>query len=141
VMMRKWMDIIKEALSSNDEDPRDLTLIHKTPCAECPWRKDSLKGYLGGNTPEMYADSVQNGEAPACHMRDETHPKGGAFCVGALQCMANSATLPKDPEPRAAREIVGRSDKVFNFPALFYKYHTGKDYVPFWQRMMDRRNK
>lgn len=39
----------------------------KTPCAECPLRRDSAAGYLGGYTPEMYLDALHGPASIACH--------------------------------------------------------------------------
>lgn len=37
-------------------------------CVECPLRRDSTPGYLGGYTPEMYLDIMATGASIACHM-------------------------------------------------------------------------
>jgi hypothetical protein len=38
-----------------------------TVCAECPFRKDSTPGYLGGYTPEMYMEVTFSPASIACH--------------------------------------------------------------------------
>ena len=108
-----------------------LKLKHKTPCNECPWRLSSLPGYLGGNTPETYADMVQCNTAPPCHTKD------GAFCVGGLAVLNNSCTAPRYPAGAAdAAEIIGERGDCFKWVRDFYRHHSGKDYVHPIERAM-----
>lgn len=109
--------------------------FHTTPCAECPWRKDSLQGWTGGWPVEGYADAVASNVIPACHCRDDgpEHPNT-AFCAGAASVMENACILPTEFEPgqEGAREMVkatGPRDDTFAHPAKFYEYHAGKPYV------------
>lgn len=106
-------------------------LGHKVPCAECPWRKDAPQSWLGGHTPELYADAVAANEIPSCHNHDfgpDDHRS--RLCVGALHTAANACILPgRTPNAIQARAIVGKSDKCFSHPATFYAHHAGKPYV------------
>ena len=43
------------------------------PCTECPLRKDSKPGYLGGYTPEMYIEALQSIASIACHCSPGFH--------------------------------------------------------------------
>ena len=113
-----------------------MRLHHRTPCKECPWRKDSLKGYLGGWPVETYADAVAAGEVPACHLHDHG-PETDAtpFCAGALACMANQALQPPEfhkgqQGAKEARDTVGKLDIVFWHHSQFYEYHAGEAWVP-----------
>lgn len=38
------------------------------PCVECPFRKDSKSGHLGGYTPELFIQAVYSPASIACHM-------------------------------------------------------------------------
>jgi hypothetical protein len=40
----------------------------RTPCAECPLRRDSRPRYLGGYTAEMYLDIMHSPASVACHL-------------------------------------------------------------------------
>ena len=115
-----------------------MKLHHKTPCADCPWRTDSLQGYLGGHSPEFYTDAVMNNEAPACHNRDHgPESDDTAFCAGALSTMANGCVSAWNAtgEGEEARKEVGRRDDTFSHPAKFYEYHKGETWVhPFARR-------
>lgn len=109
-----------------------MQLHHKTPCNECPWRNASAPGWLGGHTPEYYADAVQVGnEAHACHLRDYgPDDDDTAFCVGALATMANQCLIPHRSENATeARTIIGRRDDCFGHVALFYQHHAGHPYT------------
>lgn len=104
---------------------------HTEPCAECPWRKDSLQGYLGGQSAMMYADAVAENEIPACHLQDHgpDDPKS-SMCAGALAVAANACIEPhKTPGATAAKKLVGRRSDVFAHPKFFYEYHTGKAWL------------
>lgn len=41
-----------------------MELFHRKPCKECPWRLEAPQGYLGGHSPEFYADAVAENEIP-----------------------------------------------------------------------------
>lgn len=108
-----------------------MLLHHKTPCSECPWRKTSAKGWLGGYPAEQYADAVQENEVPACHNRDfGPDEEETAFCVGALHTAANQCvSLWKSENADVARKVVGKSSDTFSHVRDFYAHHTGKEYT------------
>lgn len=116
-----------------------MKLYHKKPCAECPWRKIAAPGWLGGHSAEFYADAVNEGEIPACHLRDHGPDSDEtAFCAGATSVMANSCQQPWKQEgaAEAVREI-GKNDACFWHPALFYQHHTGEKYVSRFMRLIN----
>lgn len=43
------------------------------PCVECPLRRDSAPGYLGGYTPEMYLEVLHSPASIACHSSPGFH--------------------------------------------------------------------
>lgn len=116
-----------------------MKLHHRAPCAECPWRRAAIQGYLGGFAAELYADAVLNNEAPACHKRDHGPDSDDtAFCVGALQ-VANAAciSLWRSPGADEARRVVGTSELTFAHPREFFTYHSfGAPYVPYLVRAL-----
>lgn len=109
---------------------------HKTPCAECPWRKVSPAGWLGGHPAEYYADAVAAGEVPACHLKDHgPESDDTAFCAGALACMTNQAMLPMGQHPGQETATEARQDtppnpEVFFHHSQFFEHHTGTKWVP-----------
>jgi len=87
---------------------------HKKPCADCPWARASLRGWLGsGSIQEWIADA--HGEA-----RIECHTLTGAQCAGAAIYRANVCK-----SPRNKRLLVLPPDRalVFATPAEFSEHH------------------
>jgi hypothetical protein len=112
-----------------------MKLHHTTPCKECPWRLNALQGWLGDASADYYADAVAAGEVPACHCKDNgPESDDTAFCAGALSVMANGAMIPKgmhegQETAAKARDIVGKNPDTFKFYHMFYKHHTGNNWV------------
>ena len=110
---------------------------HTAPCSECPFRRTSPQGYLGGWAPEHYADAIQAGVITACHQQDHGPEQDStAFCAGAASVMANNCQVPIGNEPGQSgamefRNEVGRREDTFINAAAFYQYHAGLAYVPF----------
>lgn len=48
--------------------PARMKRANPVLCVECPLRRDSTPGYLGGYTPQMYLDIMASGASIACHM-------------------------------------------------------------------------
>lgn len=108
-----------------------MKLKHKVPCSECPWRRLSAAGWLGGYEPEFYADAVQENEVPACHNKD-FGPRDGrtAMCAGALSTIKQQCIDPyKQDGGKAAADSVGHRDDCFSNVREFYHHHKGEDYV------------
>lgn len=91
-----------------------MTPICKTPCRECPWRRASLAGWVGGNTPEEWAELAQSELRIWCHLR------GYLECRGAAIFRRNIAKLPRD-----ASVLLLEADRVAVFanPAEFIAHH------------------
>lgn len=108
-----------------------MKLRHTTRCSECPWRTDAPAGWLGGWSPEFYADAVQNNEVPVCHLSDfGPDDDRTSMCAGALSVMANAAISAwKTEGGEEAKQRVGKRDDTFQHPALFYRHHAGQEYV------------
>lgn len=108
-----------------------MKLKHRQPCVECPWRKASAAGWLGGYSPEWYADALSHGEIPACHLNDHgPESDKTAFCAGAAATMANACQQPyKQKGAREAVDGVGKREDCFSHQALFYQHHAGEAYV------------
>lgn len=118
----------------------------KHPCMECPFRKKSLKGYIGGHaSPQEIVDIVMADVKFPCHMqvnavsnqleRDDEMPHPEAFdialaaaghCTGSLIFMNNICKLSRDRAVVSLQDKVGRSEDVFDRPEAMVKYHTMK---------------
>lgn len=103
-----------------------------TPCAECPWRKTALRGYLGEDDPvHFYWQSVTaEGEMPCHEQIDYSDPDwvstqlpGADFCAGNLIHYANALKVPRRPSVAAAVKAVKASKAVFTWPWEFIGHH------------------
>lgn len=64
----------RKLIASGEESPVSGNL--KSPCSDCPMRRDSLPSWLGGSTPEEYAHLAHSDIAVECHVHE------GSRCVG-----------------------------------------------------------
>lgn len=103
-----------------------------TPCAGCPWRTTSLRGYLGADDPvHFYWQSITvEGEMP-CHeqvdYRDPdwvtTQLPGADYCAGMLIYYRNNLKWPRRPSVAEAVRLVRKSNAVFSWPWEFIRHH------------------
>lgn len=100
------------------------------PCRECPWRKNSIPGWLGASTPLEFLDLSESEARMPCHLtvdyeRDdwEEQIKTAPQCAGRAIYFANRCKVPKNREL-----IVLEADRenVFTDPEAFYRHHGGK---------------
>lgn len=95
------------------------------PCQECPLRKNSAPGYLGGYTAEQYLEILYSDAAIACHMspgfpHDHSRQR---HCTGVCGFRANVNKLPRGPDTAAAVLAIGKSDQFFGSAQEFYDHH------------------
>jgi hypothetical protein len=110
----------------------------KQPCKECPFRKTSAPGYLGANTgkPHVFLNCMTLHPIP-CHMQveedewDDVHIVAGKSwentCIGSLQFLKNTASLPYQRAYAALRDEAGRNTDVFETRHEFIEHHTMKE--------------
>lgn len=125
---------------SGEYKPMDEMIIHvkgrfgglpaKATCAECPLRRDSEPGRLGGWTPDMYVRGLVDYVDFACHMSkgfDAHNLASMRSCTGVANFRAN-IELPLPPgNAREAKEHAG-PNKVDVFDSLieFHNHHAGR---------------
>lgn len=107
-------------------------LKHKTPCNECPWRRNHPAGWLGGYEPEEFTNQVQfDGPPLPCHKTippGDDMSKATAMCAGALIFMKNSCKSARHPAYGDALAQVEKDPvNVFNWPHEFLEYHRDPD--------------
>lgn len=69
------------------------------PCRECPFRRTSMKGYLGPwPNPEEIIRQAFSEAGFTCHMtiNDRKNPNKYRVCTGSLVCANKSAKLYRD---------------------------------------------
>jgi hypothetical protein len=110
---------------------------HKTPCARCPFRKNTpTRGYLGGFTPDEFRWLAESDTYMPCHTasetraeeRDEYH-EGVSYdkpdltlpqCAGRAIYWANQFKVPRD----SSLLVLPRdTEKVMTWPHEFVAYH------------------
>jgi len=100
------------------------------PCSQCPYRRQSLQGYLGESDPEEFMELTMSDYPMPCHQTvDYREPQWkkkweagqvGKLCAGALIFFANICKRSRDgsrPTIPADREL------VFSRPDEFIDYH------------------
>ena len=102
----------------------------KTPCAECPFKKTSMRGYLGPwASPEelIFAAHSDLGDGFACHMtvKQDDSWEGAQVCAGSLICANKSFKTYRDDELRKLQQEVEDNDDVMN-SWEFIEYHGGR---------------
>lgn len=91
---------------------------HKKPCHDCPWRRESIKGWLGGAyVSEWIAEAHGEGSIP-CHTISNQQ------CAGSAIYRANVCKSVRD-----SRVLYLPSDReiVFASPKEFTEHHKGAD--------------
>lgn len=97
------------------EEEADLaTEQHHVPCRDCPLRRNSLPGWLGGNSVDDLLSAL-HGDG-----RIECHSALGAECAGAA---IYRATVAKRPRNECVLRLPPNRVDVFATPAEFRKYH------------------
>ncbi len=72
---------------------------HDKPCGDCPWRRRSVVGWLGGLTPEQWVLEAQSEAQIVCHtVVGEPQPQ----CVGAAIYRANTCKSPRNKSARCS---------------------------------------
>jgi len=100
------------------------------PCTECPFRRKSLPGYLGSDTPENFMATTLADAPMPCHCtvdyEDENWREKAAkapLCAGARIFFANICKLSRD---RARPKLERDRENVFANPAEFIAHHKRK---------------
>jgi hypothetical protein len=118
--------------------PKAMKNADKTPCVECPLRRDSAPGYLGGYTPEMYLEALHGPASIACHKSPGFHEgqiERQRHCTGVAAYRANVGHVCTMPHPVAGYVITTAHDSTkligedretfFATPEEFVAHHRG----------------
>jgi hypothetical protein len=92
---------------------------HTSPCADCPWARKSIKGWLGQMSAEDWL-ALAHGEGTAdCHSTKQ--PDGSAWdCAGLAIYRANVCKVPRDPD---ALRLPPNRVTVFGWRTEFLAHH------------------
>jgi hypothetical protein len=84
---------------------------HKTPCSDCPMRRDALPGWLGGSTVDEYVMLCHSDHPVNCHV------------IVNQQC-AGLAIYRTNVVKRAEFRLPEDHVKVFSTPMEFREHHS-----------------
>lgn len=96
------------------EDAVPSAVQHRKPCSDCPWRRDSLAGWLGDQSKEAWLQDV-HGEA-----RIDCHTLIGPQCAGAAIFRSNVCKSPRDG---SLLILPVDKERVFATSAEFSNHH------------------
>jgi len=105
---------MKKLVSS--EEGHDATVQPENPCSDCPLRRDSLSGWLGGTgTPDDWVACLHSDARMDCHVLR------GAQCAGAAIYRAN---VYKSPRDKTVLRLAPNREQVFSSPGEFVTHHS-----------------
>jgi len=99
----------------------------KSPCAECPFRKTALNGWLGGLTAQETSDLVLSEANFACHKTRHKANEKMSRCKGSQLFLINHCKLPKINMPllKALQQTKTEGHNLNEYLGFdFIKHHT-----------------
>ena len=90
------------------------TCQHKKPCADCPWSRNAVPGWLGSSSSEQWIQEAHSDSIIPCHTLD------GAQCAGAAIYRKN---VCKSPRYKDVLVLPADREAVFKSPMEFKEYH------------------
>lgn len=100
-------------LVSSDE-ATTAAVQHRTPCADCPWARSALNGWLGGTSIEEWLRRAHSNTLVPCHTIENQQ------CAGIAIYRRNVMRLPIHP----LLILEADKTKVFANPQEFTDHHT-----------------
>lgn len=108
--------VVGRKLISSDE-ARPKMRQHRVPCSDCPFRRDSLPGWLGGKPAENFIRMAIGEVIYPCHVNL------GQQCAGMTVFRANICKDPRNPD---ALRLPKDKTTVFAWPTEFLDHHKEK---------------
>lgn len=94
---------------------------HTSPCSDCPFRRDSMPGWLGLLSVDDWVELAHGEGSADCHTTKQKGGKGWA-CAGLAIYRANICKSPRDA---SAMRLKPDTTLVFSFGE--FKKHHGKE--------------
>jgi hypothetical protein len=94
---------------------------HTSPCSDCPFRRDSVPGWLGSMSAQEWRDLAHGEGSADCHATKQADGSAWA-CAGLAIYRANVCKSVRDPK---AMRLKPDTKTVFSF-GEFMKHHEGK---------------
>ena len=100
----------------------------KKPCAGCPWRRVSINGWLGDETPEGFVREAHGDGLMPCHRTvNYDDPNWESTLDDAQQCAGMAiyrANVCKSPRHPDALRLAADRENVFALPQEFIDHHS-----------------
>lgn len=100
------------------------------PCGQCPFRRSSMRGYLGPwENPTDILHQGMSEQGLACHMTVTStgNWEGAKVCAGSLVCSNKSAKAYRNPElARLQTQLEGKPFPEVMDAREFLKYHASR---------------
>ncbi len=98
------------------------------PCGACPFRRESVAGYLGHDNPQYFAALAMSDHEMPCHLTvnyekrgwEERAKRTAHQCAGRAVFLANQCKLPVN---RAIKLLPADRKTVFQFAHEFRAHH------------------
>ena len=90
---------------------------HRAPCADCPFARCAIPGWLGGHEPEMWEGRLMGDGDIECHCTTNQQ------CAGAAVMRANMCKVPKSA---TALTLPSNKKLCFSNPEEFHQHHAPK---------------
>ena len=91
----------------------------KKPCADCPFKKDTIKGWLGSDR----ADDIANSSSFTCHKTATTRPGSRRRGLGALLLKQEESAFYRLLNHAARQHLLEEEDKIFPSKEVFINHH------------------
>lgn len=102
---------MKKLIAIGEAEPASKQLTGA--CSDCPLRRDAIRGWLGGSTPEEYVRLCHSDEVVECHVH------AGSRCAGLAIYRRN--TCKRQP---AEHTLPSDHVTIFSNQIEFLKHHT-----------------
>lgn len=102
---------MKKLIARGEASPSTKQLTKA--CSDCPLRRDALRGWLGGSTPEQYARLCHSDAVVECHVH------AGSRCAGLAIYRRN--TVKWQPEDH---KLPADHDTIFSNVMEFIAHHS-----------------
>lgn len=104
---------MRKLVSSDEARPAAKPLTK--PCSDCPWRRDSLPGWLGTISTDQWLEWAHGETVVLCHT------VGNQQCAGMSVYRANVCKSPRD---KTIQRLPADHDVCFSTPMEFKAHHS-----------------